>query len=263
MAVLSELGGPVKQDQSEPGVVTGMMSGRGREPGLRHDYNYPSGKIKGHVMNWKDLEKHFSIARLGRYQTARGGDLAGAALDYAFNLRLAESMMPVLNTLEIALRNGIHRRLSARYMRPDWWEEWKSDPIFKWQNNEIAKAIAKLNRRHEPRTPDKVIAELTFGFWSSLFNTQFQDVLWKELRLVFARCPKPLRQRHNVSAALNQIRDLRNRIFHHEPLLWLKPPLTKQHAAGIKIINWIEPDLAKWLAELDRMMEVWISGRKA
>ena len=214
-------------------------------------------------MDWNDLEKHFSAARLGRYRSARGGDEARAAADYAFNLKLAEAMMPVLNILEIALRNGIHARLSARYERQDWWAVWENNPVFRWQNKENAGAITKLSRRHEPQTADKVIAELTFGFWSSLFNTQFQDVLWKDLRLVFARCPKPLRQRHNVSAALNQIRDLRNRIFHHEPLLWLKPPLPEHHAAGVKVISWIDPELADWLAELDRLKSVWVEGQKS
>jgi len=31
-AVLSERGGPAEQDQNEPGVITGMVAGRGREP---------------------------------------------------------------------------------------------------------------------------------------------------------------------------------------------------------------------------------------
>ena len=176
-------------------------------------------------MNWNDLEKHFSSARLSRYRAARSGDTAQAAKDYSSNILLSEAMVPMLNILEIALRNGIYTRLSKLYGRADWWEAWIGDPVFSWQNKEVSNAKAKLIRRHEPQTPDKVLAELTFGFWSLLFNTQFQTVLWKDLRLVFAGCPKPQRQRHTISAALNPIRDLRNRIFHHEPLLWLKPTL--------------------------------------
>ncbi|MGV8497810.1 hypothetical protein [Pseudomonas aeruginosa] len=208
-------------------------------------------------MNWNDLEKHFSPARLGRYRAARGGDVARAAADYSSNVLLSEAMVPLLNVLEIALRNGIHARLSRLYGRTDWWESWVGDPAFSWQNKEVANAKAKLARRHEAQTPDKVLAELTFGFWSSLFNTQFQTALWKDLRLVFARCPKPQRQRHNISAALNQIRDLRNRVFHHEPLLWLTPTLLDQHAVGVTVINWIDPQLGKWLGNHDRLPTTW------
>lgn len=102
-----------------------------------------------------------------------------------------------------------------------------------------------------------MLAELTFGFWTSLFNVQFQAVLWKDLRLVFARCPKPQRQRHNISAALNRIRDLRNRIFHHEPLLWLIPTLLEQHQTGVTVINWVDPELGQWLGNHDRLPAVW------
>ncbi|WP_380181787.1 hypothetical protein [Kalamiella sp. sgz302252] len=75
-------------------------------------------------MDWNILEKHFSGARLGRYSAARGGNTALAALDYACNLQLAEAMMPLLNTVEIALRNAINARLVAKYHRADWWRAW-------------------------------------------------------------------------------------------------------------------------------------------
>lgn len=160
-------------------------------------------------MNWTDLEKHFSSARLGRYRASCDGDEARAAKAYGNNILLAEAMMPMLSILEIALRNGIDRRLSARYQRADWWETWTGDPAFAWQSREVGNVKNKLQRRTELVTTDKIIAELAFGFWSSLFNGSFQSILWKDLRLVFPRCPKHQRQRQTVSSALNQIRDLR------------------------------------------------------
>ncbi|ALZ82498.1 hypothetical protein [Aeromonas hydrophila] len=208
-------------------------------------------------MNWNDLEKHFSAARLGRYSAARGGDTTKAAADYSSNLLLSEAMVPMLNVLEIALRNGIHARLSKLYGRRDWWEAWQGDPGFDWQNKQVTGAKGKLRRNEEPQTVDKVLAELTFGFWSSLFNAQFQDVLWKDLRLVFARCPKAERQRRHISSALNQIRDLRNRVFHHEPLLWLSPELLAQHQIGVMVINWVDPQLGVWLEGHDRLPAAW------
>ena len=208
-------------------------------------------------MNWNDLEQHFSAARLGRYRASCGGDEARAARAYVNSMLLAEAMMPMLNVLEIALKNGIHRRLSGLYGRLDWWETWVGDPNFAWQSREVVSVKAKLHRRAEPTTSDKIIAELAFGFWSSLFNVQFQSVLWKDLRLVFPRCPKPQRQRHTISSALNQVRDLRNRVFHHEQLLWLTPPLIDLHAKGIEVIGWLDPQLPPWLDQYDRLPGTW------
>lgn len=207
-------------------------------------------------MDWNTLEIHFSPARLGRHRAAYGGDTRKAAVAYPHNMRLAESMLPLLNVLEIALRNGIHQRLTILYGRPDWWETWGSRPEFAWQCREVAAAPAKLARRKEAQTVDKIVAELTFGFWSSLFNVQFQTELWKTLRLVFPRCPKPQRQRHTISSALNQIRDLRNRVFHHEPLLWLTPTLIELHALGQQTVGWLDPELVDWLKPHDRLPSI-------
>lgn len=167
--------------------------------------------------------------------------------------------MPLLNVLEIALKNGIHLRLSAMYGRIDWWEAWNGNPAFQWQTRQVVEAKAKLQRRAEATTTDKIIAELTFGFWSSLFNVQFQTVLWKDLRLVFPRCPKPQRQRHTISSALNQVRNLRNRVFHHEQLLWLNPALIDLHSKGMEVVGWLDPHLSQWLQQYDRLPTTWTS----
>jgi hypothetical protein len=208
-------------------------------------------------MDWGDLEKHFSAARLGRYRASCNGDEIRAARAYVSNMLLAEAMMPMLNVLEIALKNGAHQRLTALYKRADWWEAWANDASFAWQVREVANAKAKLQRRAEALTPDKIIAELPLGFWSSLFNVQFQTILWKDLRLAFPRCPKPQRQRHTVSSALNQIRELRNRVFHHEQLLWLSPPLIDLHGKGVEVIGWLDPKLPPWLGSFDRLPVTW------
>ncbi|WP_198116385.1 hypothetical protein [Massilia rhizosphaerae] len=208
-------------------------------------------------MDWSDLEKHFSVARLGRYRASCNGDDIRAARAYVNNMLLAEATMPVLNVLEIALKNGAHQRLAALYKRADWREVWIDDPSFAWQVREVSNAKAKLQRRSEALTPDKIIAELPFGFWSSLFNVQFQAILWKDLRLVFPRCPKPKRQRHTISSALNQIRELRNRVFHHEQLLWLSPSLIDLHDKGVEVIGWLDPKLPPWLDSFDRLPATW------
>lgn len=57
-------------------------------------------------------------------RAARGGDVDSAATDDTRHVRRSEAMLPMLNVLEIALRNGIHARLSRRYGRTEWWQAW-------------------------------------------------------------------------------------------------------------------------------------------
>lgn len=203
------------------------------------------------------MEKHFSPARIERYKAARNGDTALAAADYTRNMLLAEAMVPMLNVLEIGLRNALHARLRHLYGRENWWESWTGLPAFDKLTHSITEAKRKLRQRRERASSDKILAELTFGFWCTLFNSSFQPVLWKDLRLAFPACPRDQRQRHTVSSALNQVRELRNRVFHHEPLLWLTPDLAKQHAKGVTLVRWLDPSLADWLARHDRLPGTW------
>jgi len=208
-------------------------------------------------MDWQQMQKYFSHARVDRYKSRRNGDLYLAAADYSRNIRLAEAMVPMLNVLEITLRNRMHARLTSAYGRDDWWVAWEGDATFSRALKSVDDARAKLISRREAVTADKVLAELTFGFWCSLFNAHYQDTLWKDLRLAFPRCPKDQRKRSTISRALNQIRDLRNRVFHHEPLLWLLPDLRHQHGVGVNIINWVDPQLGLWLQSHDRLPDIW------
>lgn len=209
-------------------------------------------------MNWNDLEKHFSTARLDRYRSRHQGDLAKAAADYARNMSLSEAMMPLLSVLEISLRNGIHTQLTALYKREDWWAEWAGKPLFEPEIGQIESAKRALKKRREPTTPDKIVAELTFGFWNSLFNARLGNELWKSLRMVFPRCPKEQRQRADISRALHSIRKLRNRVFHHEPVIWLTPSAHEHHQLGLQVVGWINPQLATWVTQFDRFPGLWL-----
>lgn len=58
-----------------------------------------------------------------------------------------------------------------------------------------------------------------------------------------------------VFKRLNEIRRLRNRIFHHERI-WHLPELPNLHAQIIDVINWITPDTGDYLASIDRFDRV-------
>lgn len=209
------------------------------------------------------MEQHFSPARVGRYRAARGGDATLASADYSRNMLLAEAMLPMLNVLEIGLRNAVHGRLKQLYRRDDWWEVWAVQPEFDKVTRVVADAKQKLKQRRERATPDKILAELTFGFWCMLFNVKYQHLLWKDLRLAFPACPRDQRQRHTLSSALNRVRELRNRVFHHEPLLWLTPDLYEQHGKGVTLVRWLDPNLARWLGRHDRLPVIWATEELA
>lgn len=82
----------------------------------------------------------------------------------------------------------MHQALKHKYGRADWWEA--ADSLTSGDKLEIEKARISIKVKRHAATPDKIISDLSFGFWVSLLNTRHEQEFWKELRLAFPRCPK-------------------------------------------------------------------------
>lgn len=207
----------------------------------------------------KPLELAFSKPRLARY--ALNPRKVDAITAYAHNMLLGQAILPCIHVLEISLRNAMHQALQAKYARADWWESVSS--FTEADRMDIQRATASIRAKRHAVTPDKIVSDLSFGFWVSLLNTRHEHELWKELRLAFARCPKQRRQRHEISKVLNLIRSLRNRTAHHDALLWLAPDMRQQHLLCLEVIGWINPELRPWLTQYDTFPQAWSSWSTA
>lgn len=181
---------------------------------------------------------------------------------YEQNIRLAESLGPSLSVFEVALRNALIRELETMTGSKAWYISFQSHPALKPLYRYIITASNQINTRGEEVTADKINGELTLGFWVSLFNAEYERYLWKDLRRAFPNLPKQRRQRKNVSAPLNTIRTLRNRVFHNEAISWNLTRLTTLHGIILDVIGWMNPMLPAWLQRVDRYKKVLTRVRK-
>jgi hypothetical protein len=79
------------------------------------------------------------------------------------------------------------------------------------------------------------------------------------LRKAFPDLEKQQRQRNNVSAPINKIRDFRNRVFHHEPISWNLNRLEETHTRILTVMKWINKDLPEIAKKIDRVPKVIIT----
>ena len=140
--------------------------------------------------------------------------------------------------------------------RLDWYEFFKEEPVLKDLYKYVTTASNHIQRRGESVTIDKINGELTLGFWVSLFNAEYEKVLWKELRKAFPNMPKTIRQRRNVSAPLNTLCALRNRVFHNENICWSLVKLEELHSLLLQVIEWMNPKVTIWMKCVDRFNSV-------
>ena len=131
-----------------------------------------------------------------RYFKLYPQDEARAILHYQCNLCLAESFYVSLSVFEVTLRNALSRELEMMTGRQDWYAVFPNTPGLTNLNRYITQANKQI-------TPSNIIAELTLGFWVSLLNSEYERILWKDLRRAFPFMLKKQRQRKNVSALLN------------------------------------------------------------
>lgn len=130
-----------------------------------------------------------------RYFLRYPNDVQRAILHYQCNLQLAEAFYISLSVFEVTLRNALSRELETMTGRPDWYAVFPTTPGLSNLNRYITQASKQIVGRHESITPAKIVAELTLGFWVSLLNSEYERLLWKDLRRAFPYMPKKDRQR--------------------------------------------------------------------
>ena len=203
------------------------------------------------------FEKVFSEKRLEKYFLRYAGDNEKAIAHYRCNIELSEAFYPCISTFEVLLRNAVSRELSILFGREDWYATFSATPGLTSLNKYISQANRQIANRKENSTPSKIVAELTFGFWVSLFNVEYERILWKDLRRVFPTMPKTMKQRKKVAPPLNRFRAFRNRIFHNEPIAWNLNKLTQMHTEIITVMGWINKDIPLWIKPFDRFDTVF------
>jgi hypothetical protein len=208
-------------------------------------------------MDSKALERIFSPERLQPYLKRHNNNFNLAIYHYRANILISEAFYPLISILEIGLRNGVNNQLIKKFNGNDWFETKDFIKIASsFQIETISKARNSILQEKKEITSGRIIAELSFGFWTSLFDARYEMTLWKNLRLVFPACPKIIRQRKNISSKLNGIRKLRNRIFHQEAISWDVSVIKSYRNEISEGIQWLDRDLLNWSEDLFRIDDV-------
>jgi len=189
------------------------------------------------------LHHTISRERLKRYRHAPGDSDEDVLARYIWNMKLSEALYPTMQALEVGLRNNIHTAATA-YFGTDMWFEPSRKIIKPQEFDSVHKAISKVRSN---LVAGSVIAALNFGFWTSLMDRRYEKHFWRPIIIrTVPGMPKYMRTRQNLLTRFDQIRELRNRIFHHEHIWdwhFNGRDLVQQHQDIREAIGWVSPDL--------------------
>ena len=144
-------------------------------------------------------------------------------------------------------------------------EEWYDNPLItltKFGQQELGNAKDRLVRENKSVVPGRIIAELQFGFWTSLlaFHYETNAKIWPGLvKRAFPNAPRKANVRKFLYLRFTKIRKLRNRVFHHERIIHWKD-LADRHGEIIQAIGWINDGMEEMSLRLDRFVEVYSAG---
>lgn len=208
----------------------------------------------------KKWEKLLSKARLRPYEKDHC-DPEIFLQKYQANVLISEAFFPTLHYLEVLLRNRLDQVLTRIFGN-----QWLLQPpsVLKLSEVDIQK-IQKLQRnwflrKKIPMHHDDMVAQMSFGFWCSFFHKRFDPILWHKkgvLREVFPYLSPDLRKRSLLEAKIFAIKELRNRIAHHEPIWNQKNSLQDLHRLCYEIIESVSQEALALLVTIDRFPDVY------
>ena len=204
-----------------------------------------------------DVTVWISQRRFDEYMVAANQDADSARELYEWNLAVSGSFFELISHVEVALRNAVDKILeplevteTARVgVRHGWW--FASSTFLTEHDLKFHTAARKhLGDKADSASRDKLLASMTFGIWDAVFGPSYEQMFRKHLVYAFPKRGAGFK-RETVQKNILALRNLRNRIAHHQAIFDL--PLEERYEQAMELLAWIDPDLKEWVSGLCRV----------
>lgn len=193
----------------------------------------------------------FSAPRFLTYLAEKNAHRVEALELYKWNLDVSCAFFAPLQVCEVSIRNAISEAIELTY-GPNWPYEQSFEIALPNPQRAYSPRANLRSHRSEPTT-GKVIAELKFVFWERMFTSRHDSTIWNHhLRSVLPNldAAKSVQQlRREAFDTLKDIRDLRNRIAHHEPIF--RRNIQDEYNRIKKVVGWRSTVAADWLDKVE------------
>lgn len=191
--------------------------------------------------DFTEIQTFLSSTRLNTY--GQNLPVKKQLKEYRRNIKLCRNFYPELDFFEVTLRNAIDSALKSFVNGADWMTTLPLDQQTLYKITEVKNRLQKQNKQI---THDRIISELTLGFWTTLFSKKYNQCKFQSylVKKVFINCPKSQKSIQNIQVYVNEIRELRNRVCHYERICHY-PDIKERHERLLECTEWISPAVAK------------------
>ena len=159
-----------------------------------------------------------------------------------------------ITVFEVTLRNLIHRLLTKISGSEFWWRT--PNLLSKRDHLDIMRLEQKLLSDKASVSSYKVMERISLSFWVELCSSRYYEKIWKKLEV---EIPTLLERRKDFYDKAREIRNLRNVIAHHGPIL--RRDLFRDHAYLHELTALLDPELANEVKRKSRVLDLLLDAR--
>ena len=231
-----------------------------------------------------ELEKYISTSRSKSYQDYFSPTYTKDICDeeayklYLWNIQISAAFLEVISLYEVTLRNAIISSLEASFKRYSILNDYFIRALKQSPRDELLRAVNTVakslsHEQYELRTgknniilplridtmvisPSKVTAELRLVFWENMLSKTHRALWSKNCNRGFTNIPSKDREQiiTDIHSITEEIRNLRNRICHHEPIFdEQKINLVEQYSNLKKVLSYINPEVLNIVEDFSRI----------
>lgn len=204
----------------------------------------------------RELPTILSAPRFATYLKATWHDRTSALNLYHWNLQVSAAFLIPLHVFEIAIRNAIADGIEALHTSAWPWTKGFVVSLPNPPSPAYSPKFDLIRCASQQPTAGKVVAELKFVFWERMLTARHQARLWdSQFFRVFPDNPRGAssgQRRSELRTDVEQIRKLRNRIAHHEPVFsrHLQDDLDRL----LRCIRWRNAVSASWVRDIQTVV---------
>ena len=240
-------------------------------------------------MDFSKVQELISNPRLVTYSRSLGIESEDLLAAYAWHLNVVSNFYPLVQLIEVALRNAINNQGLQAYSATPWFDALPSkseidqdgnlkdtEMVGKFKENvksakKKAKKILKDKGLDVEPNIDQIIAQTDFSTWEYILDKGFYDggnnsFLWpSRFYKVFTKPPRyegtnPMfHQRDIIRRRIEEVRNFRNRLSHNEPIWRVSEVNCSEDVFGyleekykkiMQLAYWISPQLKLFIVKM-------------
>ena len=173
---------------------------------------------------------------------------------FFLSIEIAAALWVHISAFEQTFRTFVNEKFSSVYGRSDWWNI--QGLLSQKDSRDVRKLIGRLRSRNLDVTINSIVENLSFSFWVELLGKRYHETIWLK---IIGYLPVYPGRREDFYNKAREIRNLRNSIAHHGPIM--RRNLIRDHAYLGELTAILDPELAREVEKRSRVLDLLLNAR--